>query len=153
VRIPSPEKPVAQPLQFMWERHHEMARRLVAGDKPGDICRDMNITPSRFSIIRRSPIFEQYLNSLSIQATNSAVDVRTRISECSPKAMEVLEEVLSPIGKEKFDARLRVKVAHDMLDRDGFGAVQKSANFSAVMTADDIERLKSRRQPMVIVNP
>jgi hypothetical protein len=147
----NPRKPAAQPLTQMWDRHKEIARRLLAGDRAVDIATDLGMTQSRLSIIRNSPIFIQHMQSLQVKCDNTAVEVRDRIARCSPKAMDVLEDILDD-KHGKYDPALQVKVAHDMLDRDGFGAVQKSANFSAVITGDDIERLKQRKAQSV-VNP
>ena len=142
-----PEKPVAQPLQHMWERHKEMARRLVAGDKPGVICQEMGITPGRFSIICNSPIFSQHVNSLSEKANFSVSDIRERIFNNAPKALDILEDVMENKA-QKYDAKLQVKVARDMLDRGGLGTVQKTEVM--VLTGADIQKLKERQALRVV---
>jgi hypothetical protein len=147
-----PEKPVAQPLTHMWERHREMARRLVAGDRPSDIADSMGITKSRFSIICNSPIFFQYVGELSQKTDVSIVDMRNRIVNNAPKALEILEDVLKN-ETGKFDAKLKVKVAQDMLDRGDLGAVHKSMAITTTLTESDFVELKRRKFEMKVINP
>lgn len=143
-----PEKPVAQPLTYMWERHKEMSRRIVVGDRPTDIAADMGISRSRLSIIMNSPIFRQHTDSLSERTDCSITDIKDRIFRNAPKALDILEDVLMNEGN-RFDTRLQVKVAHDLLDRGGLGAVQKSEIMSAVLTADDILKLRERKARVI----
>ncbi len=147
----TPTAPVAQPLQSMWDRHYEIARRLLIGDLPADICRDMNITPGRMSIIRHSPIFVEHMNRLQAKCDSKAVEVAERIQRCAPNSMKVLEDIVADTveAATKYDPRLRAKVAMDNLDRAGYGAVQKSVQ--AIMTPEDIDKLKLRRA--TVVNP
>jgi len=138
-----------QPLTYLWERHREMMRRIVAGDKPIEIARDMNMTPTRMSIIMNSPAFKNELARLSSKADEAALDIRTRIRGSAVKAMDLLEQALDPKAAlhQSLSGANKVKVAQDMLDRDGHGAVQKAqVNVNhAHLTGDDIAELRRRR--------
>ena len=69
------------------------------------------------------------------------VDVALHIKELAPKALAVLEDVLD---NEDASLGLRSKVAQDLLDRAGHGALNKfQTQVSHIhMTRDDIEQIK-----------
>lgn len=146
MRVPSRVEP-AQPLTFMWERHREIARRLVAGDRQIDIARSMGMTEGRLSIIVNSPLFMLYLQELSAKADDQAADIQGRLSKLAVSSMTVLENAIHGTGdmKEGVSPGLKTRIAQDVLDRAGYGAVQKTASLTAVLTAEDIEKLKKRR--------
>ena len=142
MRVPGEQGP-SQPLTFLWERHKEIARRLVAGDRQKDIADDMKITYSRMSIICNSPAFKSQLERLSIGADNGALDVQDRVTALSSDAMAVLEDVLQ--NGEHLPKKLQVDVARDIMDRAGHGAVKKTATITATLGADDIAEMRIRQ--------
>ena len=143
MRVPGEQGP-SQPLTFLWERHKEIARRLVAGDRQKDIADDMKITYSRMSIICNSPAFKSQLERLSIGADNGALDVQDRVTALSSDAMAVLEDVLQ--NGDHLPKKLQVDVARDIMDRAGHGAVKKTATITATLGADDIAEMHKRRE-------
>lgn len=138
-----PGKEISQPLTHLWERHKEILRRLVAGDRQVDIARDMQMTQSRMSIICNSPAFKTQLERLSLGADNNALDVQDRVTALSSDAMSVLEDVLQ--NGEGIPKKLQVDVARDIMDRAGHGAVKKTATITATLGADDIAEMRQRR--------
>lgn len=143
MRVPGEQGP-SQPLTFLWERHKEIARRLVAGDRQKDIADAMKITYSRMSIICNSPAFKSQLERLSIGADNGALDVQDRVTALSSDAMAVLEDVLQ--NGDHLPKKLQVDVARDIMDRAGHGAVKKTATITATLGADDIAEMHKRRE-------
>ena len=139
-----PGKEISQPLTHLWERHKEIMRRLVAGDRQVDIARDMQMTQSRMSIICNSPAFKTQLERLSLGADNNALDVQDRVTALSIDAMSVLEDVLQ--NGEGVPKKLQVDVARDIMDRAGHGAVKKTATITATLGADDIAEMRQRRE-------
>ena len=139
-----PGKEISQPLTHLWERHKEIMRRLVAGDRQVDISRDMQMTQSRMSIICNSPAFKTQLERLSMGADNNALDVQDRVTALSSDAMSVLEDVLQ--NGEGVPKKLQVDVARDIMDRAGHGAVKKTATITATLGADDIAEMHKRRE-------
>ena len=124
-------------------------RRLVAGERPIEIASCLGMTTARLSIIMNSPIFKQELARLSTGADRGAIDVAGRIQETSIKAMEILESLLDGRAVDKgMTSFQQAKLAQDMLDRAGHGAVQKRqvAVMSTVLTPEDIEELKRRKR-------
>lgn len=143
MRVPGERGP-SQPLTYLWERHKEIARRLVAGDRQKDIADDMKITYSRMSIICNSPAFKNQLARLSMGADSGALDVQDRVTALSVDAMSILEDVLQ--NGENLPKKLQVEVAKDVMDRAGYGAVKKSAVIQATLGADDIAEMRKRSE-------
>ena len=143
MRVPSGISP-SQPITHLWERHKEIMRRLVAGDRQVDIAKDMQISQSRMSIICNSPAFVNQLERLSEGANNNALDVAGRVQILSDDAMSVLEDILQQPELTGVTPKLRASVAHDILDRAGHGATKKIASIPATLNGDDIEELKMR---------
>ena len=141
MRVPSGDTP-SQPLTHLWERHKEIMRRLVAGDRQVDIAKDLQMTQSRMSIICNSPAFKTQLERLSMGADNNALDVQDRVTALSIDAMSVLEDVLQ--NGDDLPKKLQVEVAKDIMDRAGHGAVKKTAVLNATLTADDLEDMRMR---------
>lgn len=139
-----PRVAVAQPITHLWERHREILRRLVAGDRQVDIAHSLDMTEARLSVICNSPAFQHELRRLSAGADASAMDVNARIQELSHDAITIMENaILDRAGSVPI--KLKVDVAKDVLDRAGFGAVRKLQVTDVHLTKDDIEDLKRRR--------
>ena len=109
-------------VQYLRPYHREIARRLVVGQKSIDICKDMNITPARLSIITNTPLFKLELRRLELQREQGVVDVMRTLTELSPLALEVVERTMYQSPSEK----MRMKAAESILDRAGFGAINKN---------------------------
>lgn len=141
-----------QPITYLWERHREIIRRLVAGDKQVDIARDLNMTQGRLSIICNSPAFQNQLRRISEGADEVAKDVQTRIQELSNDAITVLETAILNGKAEGLNLKTRAAIAQDVLDRAGHGSVKKVQSVDIVLTGNDIEEMRSRaRQNREIV--
>lgn len=142
-----PGKEISQPLTHLWERHREIMRRLIAGDRQVDIAKDMNMTQGRMSIICNSPAFKNELERKSLGADSNALDVQNRVTALSIDAMSVLEDVLQ--NGEDLPKKLQVEVAKDIMDRAGHGAVKKTATLNATLTAEDLEEMRSRSAKVI----
>lgn len=139
-----PGKEVSQPLTHLWERHKEIIRRLIAGDRQKDIADDLGMSYSRMSIICNSPAFRNELERKSLGADSNALDVQDRVTALSIDAMSVLEDVLQ--NGENIPKKLQVEVAKDIMDRAGHGAVKKTATLTATLGADDIAEMRKRSE-------
>jgi hypothetical protein len=78
----------------MKERHFEILRRMVAGEKPVTIYTEMGMTASWFSIVTSSPVFQSELVRLREEANSNAADIAGRIHKLAPDAMSVLENAI-----------------------------------------------------------
>jgi hypothetical protein len=101
-------------IESLKERHWEMMRRLVAGDPAVDICRDMGMTQSWFSIVQASPVFQSELRELREKANRSATDISGRIRRLAPSAMDVLERAVRE-KQDEINATQRAKFAVEAL--------------------------------------
>jgi hypothetical protein len=110
----------AQPLTHMWERHHEIKRRLVLGERQVDIANDLGMTQTRMSNIKNSPLMLSATQELRDRADENAVDIMKRLNNLRDDALNALEEVLKK-EVSPGDVPLRIKVAESVLDRTGFG--------------------------------
>ena len=133
-------------LNYIRPYHREIARRLVLGQTQGEICKQLGISASRMSIIVHSPLFKLELKRLEKARDEGVEDVTRTLQEISPVAIEVLERLMYE-GKPQ----VRLQAASTLLDRAGYGAVNKvqvSANINYVdqsMTDDELRRMISER--------
>ena len=115
-------KEPSQPLVEVGAKHHEMARMLVLGATNKELADYFGMSESRISIITHSPAFMDIVERLSEERDKSTKDIVARIKETAEgNALDFLESVLNPERPEYevVDAKTKVQVAQDFLDRDG----------------------------------
>jgi len=163
MRIPRRAIP-AQPLTHLWERHKELARLVVAGERPIDIARTLSMTPCRVSIIMNSPAFKQYVDSLRERVEEGLVDIRKEINKGAQVGVSFLLKLMTDARNEEqpitTTEKFKAGLAKDFLDREGHGRVQKvqQTNTMVILNAAKIEELKQKRQAqldasrMVLIN-
>ena len=127
-------------IQHMWEIHREVVRRLVLGQKPADIARDLKISKQTVSNIQNSTIARREIERLRRERDEETRSVHEHIKEIAPKAVEVLEELMTPSAPMS----VRLRAAQDVLDRAGYSPIRKSIDFRATLTPEDVERIKQR---------
>lgn len=143
MRLPSGKIP-SQPLTFLWERHKEIARRLVTGEKPRELAHSMGMSEARLSIITNSPAFQAHLARLSAAADENSKNVQARMGELAVESMTILEQAIR-VKNDSISPALKIKVAQDVLDRAGYGAINKSASIGLQLSGTDVEELRKRR--------
>lgn len=124
MRRPSGAVP-QQPLTYLWERHEEMVRQLLAGKRQCDVARDLGISESRLSVIVNSPEFKARLQELSGQKSEEAASLDAYFREAAKKGAAFLGELLDQ-RTTPFNANLKLKASTAVLDRAGYGPVTKS---------------------------
>lgn len=147
MRTPTKAQP-DKPVTYLWERHKEIARRILCGQKPIDICRDLQYTPAWMSTVMNSPVFKEYLSKLRERTEESVVDIRARIHSGADKGVDLLYQTLTSTGADAAPTSLKVKIAQDFLDRAGHGKVTKVQNETNItfLNADKLAELKQKRQ-------
>lgn len=140
-----------KPLKHMTERHREMARRLVLGERQCDVARSCGISQQRLSDIVRSPVFMGYMQELSAMREQRTGDLLQDVSQGASTGLDLLLRILTEGTEENRAASIstRVNVARDLLDREGsaprVGKRQSmQRNVGIHLTAEDIEGLKRR---------
>lgn len=122
-RVPTMEKR-SFVVSEMWERHHDIARRIALGQTNKQISEALGVTTVMVSNVRNSPVVKEKTQELVSRMDNEAVDVGKRIRELAPQALKVLEQVLTD-DDDTIPMSLKVKTAQDMLDRAGHAAIKK----------------------------
>jgi len=153
MRVPSGQLGSAKPVSYLWERHREVARLLVSGERPVDICKRLGYTQSWLSTLMNSPVFKDYLAKLSERKDDQALDIRKQIEEGAQLGVSELLCILKGDGeyKDRVSVQQKIKVAQDFLDREGHGKITKVVNDTTVkvLTEDRIQSLKERRQALL----
>jgi hypothetical protein len=135
----------------MTERHREMARRLVLGERQCDVARSCGISQQRLSDIARSPVFMEYLESLSQDRDQETLDIMESVKSGAQSGLDLLLRILTH-GTDEYrdtDIRTKAQVARDLLDREGsaprMSRTQSQQQSTTLhLTRKDIEELKDR---------
>lgn len=129
----------------LWDNHKEVARRLALGQQNVKIAAALGMTPTAVSIIKNSPVTKEYVDNLQGARNSDTVDVMNNIREMAPKALKLLDAIISGAESEATPA-LRANVAKDILDRAGYGAVKNLnvRSIHAVVSPADLEAIKRR---------
>lgn len=125
------------------ETHHEIARRLVLGQKPKEIAKDLNIGYGTVLNVRRSPIIQEQMKIMGGARDAETHDIAKQIRDLTPKCVKVLEEI---IDDDEVGKSLKMKASLAVLDRAGH-AVPKNVNVKgmhAVISAQDLIAIKER---------
>lgn len=109
-------------LKYIKPRHQEIARRLVLGQTQQQISEQLGITPAWLSRIVHDPLFKLQYNRLVAQREATMMDVREQLEEIAPDALDTMVKIMY----NPKNPTLQFNAAKDILDRAGFGAVQKS---------------------------
>ena len=128
-------------IENIWEVHKEIARRILLGEKNVKIAEDLNISEAMVSYTRNSAIVQKEIAALEAKRDGTTVDIAQDIQEIAPLALKRVTEVLAK-GTDK-DSDM-IKTAFGVLDRAGHSPVKKQMNVNALVTSDDIAKIKER---------
>ena len=132
----------------MWDRYHEIARRIFLGQKNTAIANDMDLTPATVSYVRNSEMVQEKLAAMQIKADAGAVNIQSRIKELAPAALKLMENAIvdGKIGSETIPAPLRLAHAEKLMDRAGHAAPKevRNLNLHGHFNKEDIEGIKQR---------
>lgn len=78
----------------IWDSHHEITRRLILGQKGTVIAREMGITSQTVSHVRNNPVMKRLFDILHSAADAETVEIRKRIVDIGPLAVEYLESAM-----------------------------------------------------------
>ena len=132
----------------IWDRHHEIARRLLLGHANKDIAKDLGITKEMVSMVRNSPVVKDKLTCMQVARDAQAVDLAAEIANLAPVALQKLKEALEEgkVNGQQLNATAIVNVANSILDRDQGKPTQRveTRNLHGHFTIDDINRMKEK---------
>jgi len=120
-----------------------MLRMALVGEKHSAIAEALGITTQTVTYVLHSNLGRRALQTMEAARNASTVDVANQIMNMQPKALKVLDDVMS--DKDSGTAQ-RVKVALGILDRTGLG-VTKNVNIAntnnGFFDEDDISDIKA----------
>jgi hypothetical protein len=105
-------------------QHIQMLVMKGAGYKNNEIARAMDITEARVSVIVNHPDAQSVMALLVSFQAEELLDVKTRIQAHSGEALNVALEQM----RNASEPAVRLKAAFGLLDRAGYGAVQRTEN-------------------------
>lgn len=136
----------------MWENHHEIARRLLLGQKNTEVAEAMGCSAQIVSDVRNSPVVKDKLALMGAARDAGTVDLAREIADLAPIALQRIREALETglvLDKEVSAAGI-LKEANGLLDRDQGRAVQRidTRNLHGHFTMEDIERIKEKAKEL-----
>lgn len=129
-------------IKQVWDAHREIMRLSLLGMKQTRIAEIVGCTPATVSNTLNAPIVKERLELMRAARDVDAIDVGKRIQELAPKALDIVEKVLS--GEIDAPISVQLREANNILDRAGHKAASKLDVRSMHITPDDIARIKQR---------
>lgn len=125
----------------VWDRHHEIRRRIFLGQKNTAIAEALNISTQSVSQVRNSEVVQRQLQQMQSVADDQVVDIRSEIRKLAPKAVQVLGQLLE---SDSTPANVRLNAVRDVLDRDGHKPVEQVQHLHGHFNAQDLAEIKAR---------
>ncbi len=140
----------------MWEKHHEIARRLLLGEKNVDIARALNCTPESISSIKNSPVVQDKLTVMRAARDAGTIDLSKEIMDLAPIAIKRVREALESgevMGRELSAAGI-LKEANGILDREIGKPTQtiNTKNIHGHFSMEDILKIREEAVKMAQVS-
>lgn len=132
----------------MQELHHEIAGRLLLGQKHKRIAEALNCSPQLVSNVANSPIVKEKLELMRAVRDGQIIDLSAEIKNLAPLAVLRLKEALEKgtvLGKEVSASGI-LKEANNAIDREIGKAAQtiNTKNIHAHLSIEDLDKIKER---------
>ena len=126
------------------ERYREIARLKALGYANKAIAEELGMSEDGISKVLRLEEVQTQLATLQLGRDEATTDITERIQNMCGNAMAYMEKILT--DEVEVSASLKFKTAESVLDRAGFGKIQKNLYFGATahLTGDEVEALKDR---------
>lgn len=126
------------------DRHHSLARLLASGTSVSDACAITGYTPSRISILKGDPAFEELIAFYREGKAEAVQDLSDKLVEVSREAVGILQDRLE-LEPEAFDAGTLLDLAKFGADRTGHGPQSRTTNLNVnVNLADRLSAARKR---------
>lgn len=125
------------------ERHHALARCLASGLSVADACAITGYTPSRVSILKGDPSFEELIAFYTSAKAPAVLDLSARMTAVATDAVGIIQERLED-EPAAVDMGTLLDIAKFGTDRTGHGPQSRSQHLHVHMNLAD--RLKTARQ-------
>lgn len=135
-----------QPTQLkrLSDRHHALARCLATGLSVSDACAITGYTPSRVSIIKDDPSFQELIAFYRGGSAELVQDLGAKLLSNAKEAAQVLQERLED-EPEAFNVDALLDIQKLGADRTGFGPQSRTTSVHVHMNlADRLEAARRR---------
>lgn len=131
-------------IQRISDRHHSLARLLAAGASVSDACLITGYTPSRVSILKGDPAFEELIEFYRAGKGEGVQDLSDKLVAVARDAVGILQDRLE-LEPETLDAETLLSVAKFGADRSGHGPQSRTTNVNVhVNLADRLSAARKR---------
>lgn len=128
-------------LKRLSDRHHALARMLALGEPLSVVCNALGYTPSRVSVLKASPAFQELLALYQDEKQGQFVDFVARAAGLATDAVAVLQDRLEDTPEDVSTSAL-VEIVKMAADRSGNGPTTTQVG----VTIDLGERLRAARE-------
>lgn len=143
----------AAPLKALRDKHHRLARALASGLGQSEAAYTSGFTPSRVSILRADPMFQQLESHYRGVVDAEYRDTHEALASLSADAVDVLHDRLME-DPDGLDTDQVLRIASFAADRSGHGPSQKQEIDVKVGLGDRLlaarKRLQAARDENVI---
>jgi len=137
-------------IQELWANQKKALRLRAEGISVKEIAELTNYSENNVRKIINSDLGRNFMAMIDGAATMDSIDLMANIKALSPLALQVKEEIL--VDAEKIvSLALKDKVASDLLDRAGYGKINKNFNANMNITGmshEDLEEIKERAKEL-----
>lgn len=113
----------SQGLKRVSNFHRELAKRVARGDTNAEILAEIKISPSRLSILKSNPLFDNVVEEYRKRLDDTFVQAHARLEE---RSLDVADELINCATNPVIDARDRIKAGFGILDRIGMSRGQSA---------------------------
>ena len=140
----------------MWDKHHEIARRILLGETNVSIAAALECSEQQISNVRNSPVVKDKLTIMRAARDAGTIDLAKEIQDLAPIALARIREALEEgkaLGRELSGASI-LKEANGVLDREIGKPTQtiNTRNIHGHFTVEDLDRIKARAKELAPLN-
>jgi hypothetical protein len=140
----------------MWDKHHEIARRVVLGQNNQEISEALGVCAQQISNVRNSPVVKDKITVMRAARDAGTIELAKEIADLAPLAIQRVREAIESgtvLGKE-VSATGILKEANGLIDREIGKPTQRidSRNVHGHFTMEDIERIKEKAKELAMIS-
>lgn len=141
---PKPTTPVVKVVKQLRERHHALARLLAAGIPHWEAAAITGYEPSRVSILRRDPAFQNLISFYTEKKDAAFADVHANLNGLTVDALSVIRERLEE-NPDDFSNRELRELIKTGADRSGHGPTNTNIQVNVGLA----QRLEAARKRVI----
>lgn len=139
----APDAPIQElsPIKALRHQHHQLARLIAGGKRLEDVCLISGYSIAYVSNLKNDPAFKGLISHYEQQVDAIFIDVQERLRALG---IHTVEELQARLAEEpnSFANRELMELAELCFDRSGHGKSHTINNNVAILSIDDLERVK-----------